>query len=310
MDNDLYKVLGVNRTAGDDEIRQAYRRLAKENHPDLHPGDKKAEDTFKEISAAFAILGDPDKRKRYDAGEIDASGQERPTHQYYREYADGSGGDQYHSREGFEDFGDIFGDIFGRGGQRRRGGAFEMRGVDFRYHLEIDFMEAALGAKKRVSLPEGDQLDISVPAGVPHGQVLRLRGKGGPGAGRGEPGDGLIELSIRAHPVFTREGDDIIVEVPLSVDEAVLGAKVEVPTIHGKVALTIPKGTSGGQIFRLRGKGIKNASTKKTGDQRVRTRLVLPPQPDPALEKAMQDWREAHGGASGFDPRAKLRAYL
>jgi len=310
MDNDLYKVLGVNRTASDDEIRQAYRRLAKENHPDLHPGDKKAEDTFKEISAAFAILGDPDKRKRYDAGEIDASGQERPTHQYYREYADGSGGDQYHSREGFEDFGDIFGDIFGRGGQRRRGGAFEMRGVDFRYHLEIDFMEAALGAKKRVSLPEGDQLDISVPAGVPHGQVLRLRGKGGPGAGRGEPGDGLIELSIRAHPVFTREGDDIIVEVPLSVDEAVLGAKVEVPTIHGKVALTIPKGTSGGQIFRLRGKGIKNASTKKTGDQRVRTRLVLPPQPDPALEKAMQDWREAHGGASGFDPRAKLRAYL
>lgn len=310
MDTDLYKVLGVSRTASDDEIRQAYRRLAKQNHPDLHPGDKKAEDKFKEISAAFAILGDPDKRKRYDAGEIDASGQERPAQQYYREYADGSGGYQYHSREGFEDFGDIFGDIFGRAGQRRRGGAFEMRGLDFRYHLEIDFLEAALGAKKRVSLPEGDQLDISVPAGVTQGQVLRLRGKGGPGAGRGEPGDALIELSIRAHPVFTREGDDIVVEVPLSVDEAVLGAKVEVPTIHGKVALTIPKGTSGGQVFRLRGKGIKNARTQKAGDQRVRTRLVLPPQHDPALEKAMQDWREAHGGTSGFDPRAKLRAYL
>ena len=309
MDTDLYKILGVSRTASDDDIRQAYRRLAKENHPDLHPGDTKAEDKFKQISAAFAILGDPEKRKRYDAGEIDASGQERPAHQYYREYADGGGGYQYHSAEGFEDFGDIFGDIFGRAGQRRRSGTFTMRGMDYRYHLQVDFLEAALGAKKRVSLPEGDELDITVPAGVTDGQVLRLRGKGGPGAGRGEPGDALIELSIRAHPVFTREGDDIIVEVPLSVDEAVLGAKVEVPTIHGKVALTIPKGTSGGQTFRLRGKGIKNARTDKTGDQHVRTRLVLP-QHDPALEKAMQDWREAHGGTSGFDPRAKLRAYL
>jgi len=310
METDLYKVLGVSRTASDDEIRQAYRRLAKANHPDLHPGDKKAEEKFKQISAAFAILGDPDKRKRYDAGEIDASGQERGGHQYYREYADGGGGYQYYSTEGFDDFGDIFGDIFGRAGQRRRSGPFSMRGVDYRYHLEVDFLEAALGTKKRVSLPEGDELDITVPSGVTQGQVLRLRGKGGPGAGRGEPGDALIELSIRAHPIYMRDGDDIIVEVPLSVDEAVLGAKVQVPTIHGKVALTIPKGTSGGQTFRLRGKGIENARTKKTGDQHVRTRLVLPPQPDAALEKAMQDWREAHGGASGFDPRAKLRAYL
>ncbi len=310
MDTELYNVLGVSRTASDDEIRQAYRKLAKENHPDLHPGDKKAEDKFKQISAAFAILGDPDKRKRYDAGEIDASGQERAGHQYYREYADGSGGYQYHSREGFEDFGDIFGDIFGRAGQRRRGGGFDMAGVDYRYQLEIEFVEAALGAKRRVSLPEGDTLDLSVPAGVTQGQVLRLRGKGGPGVGRGAPGDALIELTIRPHPIFAREGDDIIVEVPLSVDEAVLGARVEVPTIHGTVSLRIPKGTSGGQTFRLRGKGIRNARTAATGDQLVRTRLVLPPQPDPVLEKAMEDWREAHGGGSGFDPRAKLRAYL
>jgi len=182
--------------------------------------------------------------------------------------------------------------------------------MDCRYHLEIDFLEAALGAKKRISLPEGDTLDLNVPAGVTDGQVLRLRGKGGPGVGRGEPGDALIELTIRAHPIFERDGDDIIVEVPLSVDEAVLGAKVQVPTIHGKVALNIPKGTSGGQTFRLRGKGIENARTKKTGDQHVRTKLVLPSQPDPELEKAMQQWREAHDGTSGFDPRAKLRAYL
>jgi len=309
MATDLYNELGVSRSASDEEIRRAYRRLAKEHHPDLHPGDKQAEDKFKRISAAFAILGDPDKRKRYDAGEIDESGQERAPHQYYREYADGAGGYQYHSRGGFDDFGDIFGDIFGRAG-RGRAGELHMAGMDYRYHLEIDFLEAALGAKKRISLPEGDTLDLNVPAGVTDGQVLRLRGKGGPGVGRGEPGDALIELTIRAHPIFERDGDDIIVEVPLSVDEAVLGAKVQVPTIHGKVALNIPKGTSGGQTFRLRGKGIENARTKKTGDQHVRTKLVLPSQPDPELEKAMQQWREAHDGTSGFDPRAKLRAYL
>ncbi len=309
MATDLYKELGLSRSASDDEIRRAYRRLAKEHHPDLHPGDKQAEDKFKRISAAFSILGDPEKRRRYDAGEIDETGQERPAQQYYREYADGSEGFRYHSRGGFEDFGDIFGDVFGRAG-RGRAGEFHMPGMDYRYHLEIDFLEAALGAKKRISLPEGETLDLTVPAGVTDGQVLRLRGKGGPGVGRGEPGDALIELSIRAHPLFQRDGDDIIVEVPLSVDEAVLGAKVEVPTIHGKVALNIPKGTSGGQTFRLRGKGIENARTKKAGDQHVRTKLVLPSQPDPELEKAMQQWREAHDGTSGFDPRAKLRAYL
>ncbi|RIA56832.1 DnaJ C-terminal domain-containing protein [Dichotomicrobium thermohalophilum] len=309
MATDLYSELGVSRNASDEEIRKAYRSLAKEHHPDLHPGDKQAEDKFKRISAAFAILGDPEKRRRYDAGEIDETGQERAAHQYYREYADGTEGFRYHSRGGFEDFGDIFGDIFGRAG-RGRAGEFHMAGMDYRYHLEIDFLEAALGTKKRVTLPEGGTLDINVPAGVTDGQVLRLRGKGEPGVGRGQPGDALIELSIRSHPIFQRDGDDIIVEVPLSIDEAVLGAKVQVPTIHGTVALNIPKGTSGGQTFRLRGKGIENARTKHKGDQHVRTRLVLPSQPDPELEKAMQQWRDAKGGTSGFDPRAKLRAYL
>lgn len=310
MATDLYSELGVSRNASDEDIRKAYRSLAKEHHPDLHPGDKQAEDKFKRVSAAFAILGDAEKRKRYDAGEIDETGQERAGHQYYREYADGAGGYQYHSRGGFEDFGDIFGDIFGRAGRGGASGEFHMAGMDYRYHLDIDFLEAVLGAKKRVTLPEGGTLDINVPAGVTDGQVLRLRGKGERGVGRGQPGDALIELSIRSHPIYQRDGDDIIVEVPISVDEAVLGAKVQVPTIHGKVALNIPKGTSGGQTFRLRGKGIENARTKQKGDQHVRTRLVLPAQPDPELEKAMEQWREAHGGASSYDPRAKLRAYL
>lgn len=302
MTTDLYQILGVPRSASDDEIRRAYRRLAKENHPDLHPGDAAAEEKFKRISAAFAILGDPEKRKRYDAGEIDASGQERPQHHFYREYADSTDGFRYRSTGGFEDFGDIFGDIFGRAAGRRTGGRFQMRGMDYRYHLEIDFLEAALGAKKRVLLPEGETLDISVPAGVEQGQVLRLKGKGGPGVGGGAAGDALIELTIRPHPVFERDGDDILMELPISLDEAVLGAKVEVPTIHGKVALNIPKGTSGGQVFRLRGKGIHNARTKRTGDQRVKIKVVMPSVIDPELESFMKRWREKHH----YDPRTKL----
>ncbi len=306
METDLYKLLGLSRSASTDEIRQAYRKLAKENHPDLHPGDQAAEDKFKLISAAFAILGDPEKKRRYDAGEIDASGQERPRQSYYREYAGGADGARYTTSEGYEDFGDIFGDIFGRGPSRRRTGEFRMPGMDYRYHLEIDFLEAVLGAKKRVSLPEGDTLDISVPAGVVEGQVLRLKGKGGPGAGGGGPGDALIELSIRKHPIYERDGDNILLDLPVGVDEAVLGARIEVPTIHGKVALSIPQGTSSGQVFRLRKKGIENTRTKAHGDQLIKIKIVMPSAIDPDLEAAMRDWQTRHG----YDPRAKLKGYL
>src|SRR5262249_40409784 len=156
------------------------------------------------------------------------------------------------------DFGDIFGDMFGRTGT---GGGFNMRGMDYRYHLEIDFLEAVNGIKKRVLLPEGETLDINVPSGVIQGQVLRLKGKGGPGVGRGQAGDALIELKIRTHPYFEREGDDIILDLPITIDEAILGGKVEAPTIDGRVALTIPKGASSGQLLRLRGKGVKNAQS-------------------------------------------------
>lgn len=307
MTQDLYSTLKVKRGASADEIRTAYRKLAKELHPDLHPGDQDAEEKFKRVSAAFAILGDPEKRKRYDAGEIDASGQERAGH-FYRDFAEGRGGARYRSAEGFHDFSDIFSDLFGAKGARRGAGAggFSMKGQDYRYNLEIDFMEAVNGARKRVLLPEGETLDMTVPAGVTEGQVLRLKGKGGPAVGRAPAGDALIELRIRVHPFFEREGDDIILELPVTLDEAVLGAKVEAPTITGRVAITVPAGASSGQTLRLRGKGVHNTQTGTKGDQLVKIRIVMPAHIDPELERFMKTWRDKNA----YDPRARLKEAL
>src|SRR5581483_7260302 len=264
MADDPYSVLGVTKTATADEISKAYRKLAKKLHPDLNPGDKGAEEKFKKVTAAYDIIGDEKKRARYDKGEIDASGQERPEQRYYREYAGQEDAARYRSTAGFEDIGgfnDLFGDLFGRGGGRGRGGArFSMRGQDAQYRLEVDFLDAVRGTKTRITLPDGETLDVTIPAGVSDGQVLRLKGKGHPGFGEGEPGDALVEVSVKPHPVFKRDGDDIIVEVPITFDEAVLGGKVEVPTIGGRVFATIPAGSNTGQTLRLKGRGIKSKS--------------------------------------------------
>lgn len=308
MAEDLYSVLGVPKTASAGDITKAYRKLAKKLHPDLNPGDEAAEEKFKKITAAYDILGDAEKRGRYDRGEIDASGQERPQQHYYREYAGGQDGARYRSTAGFEDIGafsDLFGDLFGeRGGMREggRGGArFSMRGPDAQYRLEVDFLDAVNGTKTRITLPDGGTLDVAIPAGVTDGQVLRLKGKGGPGIGEGEPGDALIEISVRPHPVFKREGDDIIVEVPITFDEAVLGGKVEVPTIGGRVFATVPPGSNTGQTLRLKGRGIKTKSG--TGDQLVKLSVVLPERIDDDLKGFAETWREAHR----YDPRRKLK---
>lgn len=306
VSKDPYEVLGVSKTASQDEIHKAYRKLAKKLHPDLNPGNAKAADQFKEVASAHDLLGDPEKRARFDRGEIDAAGAERPQQRYYREYADAGGARRYHSTAGFEDLGDasdLFADLFGR--SRAGGGArsAKMRGQDAQYRLEVDFLEAVRGAKRRITLPDGNSLDLTVPEGVADGHVLRLKGKGGPGLGGSPPGDALIELSVRPHPLFSRQGDDIVVELPITVDEAVLGGKIEAPTVSGRVALTIPKGSSSGQTLRLRGKGVKRRDGKTHGDQLVRLRVVMPPTIDGELEEFMQKWRERHR----YDPRADLR---
>jgi DnaJ-class molecular chaperone len=298
MAEDPYKVLGVGRDAPDEEIRRTYRKLAKELHPDLNPNNRSAaEEQFKKVSAAYDIIGDPEKRKRYDRGEIDANGE--PRRGYQRAYA---GGGPFGGRAGTgrtEDefsFGDIFSDLFGRGraSAGEAGGPFTPRGRDVRYTLEIDFLEAAAGAKKRVTMPDGGVLDLAVPEGVADGQVLRLKGKGTAGIRGGEAGDALVEIKVRPHPQFKRTGDDIALELPITIDEAALGDKIEVPTVSGRVQLTIPKGTSSGRVFRLKGKGVRNTATGNTGDQLVTVRIVLPETIDDKLAYFLSEWRQTH----------------
>ncbi len=306
MAEDLYSVLSVAKTASADEITKAYRKLAKKLHPDLNPGDKTAEEKFKEVSQAYSILNDQDRRGKYDRGEIDASGQEKPEARYYREYAGGPEGTQYRSAAGYEDMGDfsdLFGDMFrggaGMHGRGARGGArFSMPGQDAQYHLDIDFLDAVNGTKTRITLPDGSTLDVTIPAGVIEGQVLRLKGKGHPGLGEGPPGDALVEVGVKPHPVFSREGSDIVVELPISLDEAVLGGKVEVPTISGRVAMTVPAGASSGQTLRLKGRGVNGK-----GDQRVKLSVVMPETIDDDLKRFAEEWKQTHS----YDPRRKLR---
>ncbi|MDT8325921.1 MAG: DnaJ C-terminal domain-containing protein [Roseovarius sp.] len=308
MNEDPYSVLGVTKTATQDEIKKAYRKLAKKLHPDLHPDDpgKKAE--FQAVSAANDLLGDPEKRKRFDAGEIDASGQERPERQYYHQYAGQEAGRRYDPGAGMggaPDPSDLFSELFGRR-QRGGGGAygqeFHARGGDARYHLEVDFMDAARGSKRSVTMPDGKAIEITIPAGLRDGQTLRLRGKGGPGFGKGPAGDAFVTITVRDHPIFVRDGNNIDLELPITFDEAVLGAKVEVPTISGSVSMSIPKGASSGHRLRLKGKGIATGKGP-AGDQYVRLKIMLPDKIDQQMEELATRWREH----AGFDPRKELR---
>lgn len=306
MSKDPYEVLGVPKGASQDDIRKAYRKLAKKLHPDLNPGNPAAAESFKDVASAHALLGDPEKRARYDRGEIDAAGAEKPQQRYYREYADAGGARRYYSSAGFEDMGDasdLFADLFGRSRAGRGAKGSKVPGGDVQYRLEVDFLEAARGGKRRITLPNGTSLDLTIPEAVADGQTIRLKGKGAPGVGGGAPGDALIEVSVRPHSLFARQGDDIVIELPITVDEAVLGGKVETPTISGRVALSVPKGSTSGQTLRLRGKGVKRRDGHGRGDQLVKLKVVMPPQIDSELEEFMKQWRERHR----YDPRAELR---
>jgi DnaJ-class molecular chaperone len=304
---DPYEVLGVAKTATADEIRKAYRKLAKASHPDLHPGDKAAEARFKELSAAHDILSDAGKRARFDKGEIDAAGNERPRHEFYRGFADGPGGAKYGTTEVFGDeadlesvFADLFGGTSGRGGGRRAG--MRMRGGDVSFTLEVDVTEAASGGKKPLQLPDGRRIDVTIPAGIASGKTLRLQGLGAPGLGGGPPGDAYIEVRIRPHPVFELKDGNVHVELPVTLAEAVNGARVEVPTVGGPVAMTIPKGSNTGTTLRLKGKGMPAQDGQPAGDQYVRLKVVLPREVAVDLAEAIARWEKAHP----YDPRAEL----
>lgn len=292
---DPYDILGVPRTANADDIRKAYRRLAKTLHPDLNPGDKDAEARFKEASGAYDLLSDAEKRRRFDAGEIDASGAERARQHFYRDFAGaGEPDERYYSTSGFADFGDaddILSELFGRSGKRR------MRGGDLHFRLRVDFLSAVNGASERVTLPDGRVIEVAIPPGAGDGQTLRLKGQGEPAPAGGEAGDALVELTIAPHPIFARRGDDILVELPITLSEAVLGAKVRTPTPSGAVMLSVPKNSNSGAILRLKGKGVRRREGG-AGDQLVTLKISLPPQPDAALEDFAATW-----GAKDYDPR-------
>jgi DnaJ-class molecular chaperone len=298
-----YAVLGVQPTSTADEIRKAYRKLAKQLHPDLNPGKPEAEARFKSVTAAYDLLSDPEKRGRYDRGEIDESGAEKPRYSY-RPHAEGAQGRKYRPQGEIdpEDLEDLFA-MFGRGGPRGAGrGAggegFAVPGGDRLFSLTIDFVEAAAGAKKRLQLSPDEWLDVTIPPGIEEGQVLRLKGKGGTGFGGGAAGDALIEVHITPHPFFRRDGDNIEMELPVSLAEAVLGARIQVPTIGGTVTMSIPKGSDTGARLRLRGRGIHRRS-KEAGDQYVTLKVVIGDAGDPELAKFLEAWAEKHG----TDPR-------
>jgi DnaJ-class molecular chaperone len=316
---DLYKVLGVARDVEADALKKAYRKLARRHHPDVNPGDKASEDKFKEISEAYDVLSDPTKRRNYDEfGEVALQGgfdaeQARRAREAFGARFGGSadGGPQFGGGEPFE-FGDLD-DLLGRFGFGGRGGAGRaagLRGSDLQAQLELDFLEAAKGGEKRLTLQlagedgrlRGQTLTVRIPPGVADGGRIRLRGKGAPGLGGGPPGDLWATVRVRPHPVFRREGRNLVVDVPLTIVEAIRGAKIEVPTLDGRATLTVPPGTDSGQKLRLRGKGIAAPGGGAPGDLYVVVQIRVPKQLDAdALEKL-----DALAGAGPEDPRKEL----
>ena len=304
MSDDLYATLGVGREASQEEIKRAYRKLAKEMHPDLNPDKPEVGERFKQVTAAYDLLSDPERRGRYDRGEIDASGQERPQYQY-RDFAEDPAAGRYYTREGFgdeEQLHDFFEGLFGGRGTGR-GFRVRGRGADVSYTMPVEFLEAARGGKKRVTMGDGRTIDLTIPPGVHDRQTLRLKGQGMPGFEGGEPGDAYVELHVQPHPYFERKDQNIHMDLPVSVPEAVLGGRIEVPTIDGPVTMTVPKGSNTGTTLRLRGRGVRDQKSGQRGDQYVRLQVALPKTQDAELEEFVRRWAGDHA----YDPRAELR---
>lgn len=301
MAQDPYHVLGVGRGASAEDIRKAFRKLAKRHHPDANPGNKESEETFKRVSAAFDLVGDPDKRKKYDGGEIDADGRETMRAHGPGPFGQGPG---FHTAE-FEgvDLNDILGEMFGgRGGGRRGGrgrGGFAPRGANIQARLEIDLEEAILGGKRRIAFSDGRTLDVTIPKGAVDGQTLRLKGQGEPGPGG--PGNALIELALRPHPIFRRDGDQLVMELSVSAPDAILGGKVQAATPEGPVTLSVPKGSNSGSILRLKGRGLASPHGGR-GDLLARLVVTLPETPDVELERFAEAWRRERPYSPGRRP--------
>jgi DnaJ-class molecular chaperone len=287
--NDYYKTLGVSREASADEIRKAYKKLAKKYHPDAKPDDKEAAATFKKVQEAYDVLGDTEKREQYDRYGAAFQGAGRgPASGTWTTQTGGAGPIDLESIFGGQiDLNDILGGAFGRGGRSagtQRGGRRRQpqsqKGEDIHHEIEVPFQVAALGGSHGIQLTREsgtERLTVKIPAGVENGSVIRLAGQGSPGFGGGPAGDLLLTIKVAPHPWFRREGRDLLLDVPITPAEGALGAKVEVPTLsEGDVSVTVPAGTSSGRKLRLRGKGIRDAKSGATGDQYVVVKIVVP----------------------------------
>lgn len=284
---DLYQRLGTSRSASSADIKKAYRKLAKKYHPDLNQGDKHIEQKFKEVTAAYDVLSDKDKRARYDRGEIDDQGQDKGFNFGGGDPFGGMRGDPRQRQGGFGGFDDILSQFFNQGG----GGGFQQqrqqpKGADVTYRITISFAEACLGATKRVTLDNSKTIDVKIPKGTESGHKLRLRnlGRKGPGG----TGDAIVEIGVTGHPFFTREGKDIHLDVPISLTEAVLGGSVNIPTLNGSVSLNLPKGSNSGKIMRLKGKGVPQ-ERDSDGDMFIKLEITLPKDPS-TLEEPLKSW--------------------
>jgi len=301
---DPYETLGVNRSATDKEIKDAFKKLARKFHPDLHPGDKEAEKKFKDLSAANDLLKDKGKRRRFDAGEIDASGAERPQERFYRDFADGPAYASHAAQDGFannEELEEFLARAFAGGGRRTQG-TFRAPGQDVSYVLPVGFLDAANGAVRTIKLPEGKTLQVTIPEGAEDRQMLRLKGQGAPGFGGGSAGDAYVELHVESHPFFNRKDDNIHVEVPVTLKEAVLGVRIEVATIGGPVTVTVPKGSNTGTTLRLRDRGIRNRKSGQRGHQTIKLKVILPAAEEPELVAFLETWQPE----TQQDPRKEM----
>ena len=295
-----YEILGILKTATPDEIKKAFRTRAQSSHPDLNPGDKKAEERFKELSLANEILSDPEKRKRFDAGEIDGLGADIPRPSFYKDYADQPGENHYYQNNaGFADFGDV-GGLFEQMRTRQNERARNAHGADIHYEVTVNFLDAINGSTKSLTLANAGTLELKIPPGTSDETVIRVRGKGQPAAGTGRPGDALITIFVKPHRIFSRIDNDIYLELPITIQEAVLGAKIKVPTVLGFIMLTIPAGSTTGAKLRIKAKGV--AGHLETGDEIVTLKIMIPTKIDPELSAFLVGWKPAET----FEPRKDL----
>ncbi len=291
MSWDPYAALGVPKSSSAEDIRKAYRKLAKELHPDVRPNDPASAERFKRATAAFNMLMDEQLRGRFDRGEIDADGNERPQFQPgagFGGFAGAGAGAGARARGGGRGdvFEDLFDGLFSRGGGAR--GFGQQRGEDVRYRMEVDFLDAVNGGKRRVTMSDGRTLDLAIPAGLTSGQTLRLKSQGLPGVGGGPSGDALVEITVGDHPQFRRDGDDIRMDLKISLAEAVEGGRVPVNTPSGMVTMSVPAGSSSGDLLKLRAKGVQTRPT--AGDLLVRLMIVLPRKEDQELREFVRTW--------------------